>query len=69
VQKQDIFGQFVASLEEGGFEISHRVVDCTEYSVPQQRRRMVLVCLESARPGWPFLGGAMREIAPRRGRG
>lgn len=43
VQKQDIFGQFVASLEEGGFEISHRVVDCTEYSVPQQRRRMVLL--------------------------
>jgi DNA (cytosine-5)-methyltransferase 1 len=43
VQRQSIFDQFVRSLEDDGYKVSHQVVDCSEYGVPQQRHRMVLL--------------------------
>jgi DNA (cytosine-5)-methyltransferase 1 len=43
LQRQGIFSEFVRSLEDDGFEVSHQVVDCSEYGVPQQRHRMVLL--------------------------
>ena len=39
----EIFDEFVAELEEEGYEISYQVVNCSDYGIPQQRRRLVLL--------------------------
>lgn len=41
--KQSIFLEFVDALEESGFRVSHQVVNCAGYGVPQQRQRLVLL--------------------------
>lgn len=41
--KQSIFSEFVAFLEASGFHVSHQVVNCADYGVPQQRQRLVLL--------------------------
>lgn len=43
LQHQKIFFDFVADLREEGFEVSHAVVNCIDYGVPQQRQRLVLL--------------------------
>jgi DNA (cytosine-5)-methyltransferase 1 len=41
--KQDVFRRFVRRLKKEKFHVSHEVVDCTEFGVPQQRQRLVLL--------------------------
>jgi len=41
--KQTVFKRFVADLEGMGFHVSHSVVNCADYGVPQQRHRLVLL--------------------------
>jgi DNA (cytosine-5)-methyltransferase 1 len=43
LEKQEVFRQFVATLTGEGYKVSHEVVDCSEFGVPQQRRRLVLL--------------------------
>lgn len=43
VGKHAVFSDFVAILEELGYQVWHDVVQCAEYGVPQTRRRMVLL--------------------------
>jgi DNA (cytosine-5)-methyltransferase 1 len=40
---QKIFLRFVSKLKRLGFHVSHEVVDCSEFGVPQHRRRLVLL--------------------------
>ena len=37
------FARFVKSLEADGYHVSHEVVDCSDFGVPQRRRRLVLM--------------------------
>lgn len=48
LEKQQIFLDFVASLEDDGFHVSHGVVNCTDYGVPQHRQRLVLLASKLA---------------------
>lgn len=41
--KQEVFSQFVSRLKKEGFHVSHEVIDCCEFGVPQTRRRLVLL--------------------------
>ncbi|WP_271611560.1 DNA cytosine methyltransferase [Bradyrhizobium sp. CCBAU 21360] len=41
--KQKVFRSFVTKLARSGFHVSHEVVDCSDFGVPQQRRRLVLL--------------------------
>lgn len=41
--EQNVFDEFVASLEDNGYSVAYRVVNCAEYGVPQQRNRLVLL--------------------------
>lgn len=41
--KQDVFGEFVDQLEGLGFHVTHEVVNCIEFGVPQHRNRLVLL--------------------------
>jgi len=41
--KQTVFSKFVSSLKENGFHVTHKVVDCADYGVPQHRQRLVLL--------------------------
>ena len=41
--EQNVFGEFVAHLEINGYSVSHQVVNCADYGVPQQRSRLVLL--------------------------
>ena len=41
--KQKVFRAFVSRLEKQGFNVSHEVIDCSEFGVPQTRRRLVLL--------------------------
>lgn len=43
LRKQDVFRDFVSGLEQLGFQVSHEVVNCVDYGVPQQRQRLVLL--------------------------
>lgn len=40
---QDIWQEFVQSLEENEYYVSWAVVDCTKYGIPQTRKRLVLL--------------------------
>jgi DNA (cytosine-5)-methyltransferase 1 len=41
--EQNVFSEFVANLEGNGYEVAHQVVSCSDYGIPQQRRRLVLL--------------------------
>ena len=43
LEKQNVFSEFVHGLEDEGFHVSCEVVNCADYGVPQQRRRLVLL--------------------------
>jgi DNA (cytosine-5)-methyltransferase 1 len=41
--KQKVFHAFVNRLKKQGFNVSYEVIDCSEFGVPQTRRRLVLL--------------------------
>lgn len=41
--KQKVFRAFVNRLKKQGFNVSYEVIDCSEFGVPQTRRRLVLL--------------------------
>lgn len=41
--EERVFARFVKVLETRGFKHHHQVVDCSDYGVPQQRKRLVLL--------------------------
>jgi DNA (cytosine-5)-methyltransferase 1 len=43
LEKQAVFSEFVANLRGKGFHVTHKVVNCADYGVPQQRQRLVLL--------------------------
>ena len=43
VTRHSVFSDFVATLEEQGYEVWSKVIDCAEYGLPQRRRRTVLL--------------------------
>lgn len=43
VAKHTVFDDFANSLMDQGYHVYRSVVDCTEYGLPQTRRRMVLL--------------------------
>jgi DNA (cytosine-5)-methyltransferase 1 len=43
LQKERVFSDFVCALEDEGFYVSHSVVNCLDYGVPQHRQRLVLL--------------------------
>ena len=43
VAKHTVYDDFVASLKRDGYHIWYEAVDCSEYGLPQRRRRMVLL--------------------------
>lgn len=43
LEKQAVFAKFVSDLEQDGFSVFHKVVDCADYGVPQHRQRLVLL--------------------------
>jgi DNA (cytosine-5)-methyltransferase 1 len=44
-----VFGKFVAALENAGYHVSHSVVFCPDYGIPQSRRRLVLLASRLAK--------------------
>ena len=43
VEKHAVFDDFVATLRRLGYNVWQGVVDCTQYGLPQTRRRMVIL--------------------------
>lgn len=43
VEKHSVFDDFVATLQNLGYKVWKEVVDCTQYGLPQNRRRMVIL--------------------------
>ena len=41
--RQDVFNTFVKNLKKSGFIVSYQVVNCSQYGVPQNRKRLVLL--------------------------
>lgn len=41
--REQVFSDFVSILNDEGFAVFHDVVNCADYGVPQQRRRLVLL--------------------------
>lgn len=43
LEHQLVFKRFVKRIKNLGYEVSHEVVDCSDFGVPQVRRRLVLL--------------------------
>lgn len=43
LEHQLVFKRFVRTIKNLGYEVSHEVVDCSDFGVPQVRRRLVLL--------------------------
>ncbi|MDP4429481.1 DNA cytosine methyltransferase, partial [Escherichia coli] len=43
VEKHAVFDDFVTTLRRLGYQVWQGVVDCTQYGLPQTRRRMVIL--------------------------
>lgn len=43
LQKTKVFSDFLANLQSSGYYVSHQVVYCPDYGVPQRRKRLVLL--------------------------
>lgn len=43
LKDKDVFSQFVEGLKAENYHVSIQVVDCSEYGIPQQRHRLVLL--------------------------
>lgn len=43
LEEHRVFEDFVKTLEEEGYHIWHRLVDCVDYGVPQKRTRLVVL--------------------------
>ena len=41
--EQNVFREFVTTLESNGYKVKHSIVNCSDYGIPQQRRRLVLL--------------------------
>ncbi len=41
--KFDIFDDFKSNLENKGYNVSYQIVNCSEYGLPQKRKRLVLL--------------------------
>ena len=42
LRKQDIFEKFVSDLRVYGFQVNYKIVNASDYGVPQRRKRLVL---------------------------
>ena len=51
LRKRPEFGEFLGILGGAGYRVSHRVVRCAGYGVPQTRRRLVLLASLSGKIG------------------
>ena len=56
--EQDVFFEFIERLEASKFHVSFKTINCADYGVPQQRRRLVLLAsklgaIEMIRPTTP----------------
>jgi DNA (cytosine-5)-methyltransferase 1 len=43
VSRHAVYDDFLATLHENGYQVFHGVVDCSNYGLPQSRRRTVLL--------------------------
>lgn len=43
LRRENVFSSFHAELQRQGFEVTYSVVNCADYGVPQQRKRLVLL--------------------------
>jgi len=41
--EQEVFDTFVNELKEADYHVSYKIVNCADYGVPQQRKRLVLL--------------------------
>ena len=42
LRKEAVFREFVLALQREGFHVSYSIINCADYGVPQQRKRLVL---------------------------
>ncbi len=50
LRNQDVFRNFVATLERLGYFVHYQIVDCPDYGIPQKRRRLILLASKFAKP-------------------
>lgn len=43
IERTDVFESFLAILEDEGYHVDYKVVDCSLYGMPQRRHRLVLL--------------------------
>ena len=43
ITRTDVFGKFVEDLKKLGYQITDKIVNCSDYGIPQNRSRLVLL--------------------------
>ncbi|MFH2122753.1 MAG: DNA cytosine methyltransferase [Pseudomonadota bacterium] len=50
LEKQEVFKQFMATLEKNGkYQVSYQIVRCEDYGLPQNRNRLVLLASKNGK--------------------
>lgn len=52
--KQEVFQYLIGVLQGCGYQVSHKLVDCAHYGVPQNRERVFIVGLRKDKFATPF---------------
>lgn len=47
--EQNVFGEFVEDLQDSGYFVAYKIVNCADYGIPQQRNRLVLLASKLGR--------------------
>lgn len=50
LRNQDVFRNFVATLERAGYFVHYQIVYCPDYGIPQKRKRLILLASKFAKP-------------------
>lgn len=53
LSRQKIFKDFCISLDSQGYEVSHGILSCPDYGIPQRRSRLVLIASKFGKAGLP----------------
>ena len=43
LMKQDVFSEFIDNLKNEQYHVAYEIVNCVDYGIPQQRKRLVLL--------------------------
>lgn len=61
LEKFDVFSEFVGRVKDCGYHVSYKIVDCSEYGLPQKRKRLVFLASRYGNINFPAAEGFSKK--------